>query len=257
MKNRTFRRYIGTALLFTSFLCFAPVGALGANLIVAVGDSFTHEVTANVPCSTPFLTPINACPDGTGYLTVVARNLPAPTAFQNMSFAAAHTVSAPLYQIPMMSPAATVVVLFIGNNDRQPVAYGSYPMAQWKEDYDWAVEAVHERAPHARLILATLPNPAYVPFFTRGLQNNRLSAEQRTIVGNATLEMDRFIQAHDLDIADLLCEPALYDEGTLDGDKFHPNDVGFSRIAARILKILASPVTARAVTPCPPYSDPT
>jgi hypothetical protein len=245
-----------TFLAALAYFCLARAGASAANLIVALGDSFTYEVTAFIPCRAPSLTPSYACLDGDGYLTVVAKALDQPTAFQNLSFPAAHTVSVPLYQIPMMTPAATVVILFIGNYDRLPVAYGSYRLQRWEKDYDWAIAAAHARAPHARLILATLPNPAYVPSFIRGAANDRLNIEQRKLVDARTLAMDRFIAGHREDILDLRCDADFYTEATLDADKFHPNTVGYAHIAQRIIAILRSPVRVRAQQACPPFTDP-
>jgi hypothetical protein len=238
-----------------AYLCLVGTCASAANLIVALGDAFTYEATAFVPCPAASLTPSYACPDGDGYLTVVAKALDQPTAFQNLSFPAADTVSVPLYQIPMMTPAATVVILFIGNNDRQPIAYGRYPLQKWKEDYDLAIAAAHARAPHARLILATLPNPAYVPFFVSGAINDRLNVEQRKLVGADTLAMDGFIAGHKEDILDLRCDADFYTEATLDADKLHPNNVGYAHIAGRVIAILRSPIPARAKKSCPPFTN--
>lgn len=231
-------------------------GSSTANLIVALGDSVFFEATAHVPCTSPLMMPSYACPDGDGFLPIVARSLPQPTAFQNLSSPGAHTVTIPLYEVPMMSPAATVVVLFIGSTDRQPVAYQSnYTLEQWEEDYDWGIAAIHARAPRARLIIATLPNPAYVPFFVRGMPNNRLTLKDQRLVGATTLAMDTFIAGHKEDVLDLRCDRDFYTESTLNPDKFHPNEIGYRGVAERVIAILKSPRHVRAKSACPPFTN--
>lgn len=119
-------------------------------LLAAFGDSITISTTATVICKFVVMTPVYACPNGNDYLSVAARLLDAsePTAYQNLAFRGASTVSVPLYQVPFLSPAANVVVLFIGSGDRLRVADAAgYSLEEWKQDYTWAVSAIRERAP--------------------------------------------------------------------------------------------------------------
>lgn len=253
---------VGCAVAFLAFAAgFAslPARAATPQIIAALGDSFTAEIDASVPCQYAALTPAYACPDGTGFLPVVARALDreAPTAFQNLALSASHTVTIPLFEVPKLSPAATAVVLFIGIADLPPIAdKDNYTLEQWREDYEWAVSSIHARAPKARVILATLPNPAYIPFFIRGAAHVRLTPERRTVWWRTGEAMNAVITSLGEDILDLHCMRSMYEEPTLATDIIHPNDEGYAIIAARILDILRSPTRVTANAVCPPYTDP-
>lgn len=235
-----------------------PKPANAANLIAAFGDSITVGTTASVSCKFTVLTPVYACPNGTDYLSVAAQILDRyePTAYQNLSFRGASTVSVPLYQVPFLSPAATAVVLYVGSGDRLRVADNTeYTLSQWKQDFDWMVAAVHQQAPHARVILVALPNSAYVPAYSRGPDARQyFSPERRRQVSEAVLAMDAYINAHGEDVLDLLCSPDLYEDKTLEGGLWYPNDAGFADIGKRIAEIVRSKTTVKGSSSCPPYT---
>jgi lysophospholipase L1-like esterase len=251
-------RTLAQIVLAVAAAAVFPKPANAANLIAAFGDSITVGTTASVSCKFTVLTPVYACPNGTDYLSVAAQILDRyePTAYQNLSFRGASTVSVPLYQVPFLSPAATAVVLYVGSGDRLRVADNTeYTLSQWKQDFDWMVAAVHQQAPHARVILVALPNSAYVPAYSRGPDARQyFSPERRRQVSEAVLAMDAYINAHGEDVLDLLCSPDLYEDKTLEGGLWYPNDAGFADIGKRIAEIVRSKTTVKGSSSCPPYT---
>lgn len=106
------------------------------------------------------------------------------------------------------------------------------------------------------MILATIPNAAYIPFYTRGPDFKQFfSPERARRVSETILAMDAFIAAFPYDILDLRCIPVFYEDRTLEsGLLWYPNDAGYERMGSEIARIARSQLRATAEAACPPYT---
>lgn len=250
-----------------------PALASGAVRYAAVGASDAIGYGGSVVCQ-----PFAACPDGTGYVQTVSRRLRAAHtdyADTNLGIPAA-VVSRRLMdlgksvgrdpltnfidqQMPFVPRTATLVTLFAGGNDVNVVAaavkagaangnidaYIASQIAEFTKEFQELVTGIRARATNAKVVILNLPNLARLPY-TAGLSATERDWMRRVSVGysaamNATRSADVFV-------VDLMCHAPMYDAAIYSPDGFHPNDLGYARLADLVSGALAAPPPAPATS---------
>jgi len=231
----------------------------------AVGASDATGHGASIECL-PFV----PCPDGTGYVPVVTRqlraqgftvnltNLGIPTAVIGRDFEAlgqqynreivANFIDG---EMPFVPTTSTVVTIFAGGNEVNTItaalgagAGGSdqagYVDAQVRAfgaDYNTLMSGIRSRAPAARIIVLNLPNLAGLPYLARASVQQRQAA-QRASVGMTTTVINPLSAS--ASVIDLMCDARSYQASNYFSDGFHPNDSGYAFIAGEVVKAITS-----------------
>ena len=236
----------------------------------ALGASDAIGVGASAPC-VPFV----PCPDGTGYVPVIARrlgetqtvtatNLGIPAAvlspeIQELGIRYGQVIPANFIQseLPLVPANTTLVTVFTGGNDANVIGaaveggaagtadvgvYIDGQVAQFRTGLDTLVRGIRQRSPDARILIANLPNFAGLPF-TQSYSLQRRQALQRISVG-ISREAVNMLTLQNVSVVDLLCDARAYDSGNYSTDGFHPNDRGYAFIAdAFVAAIRATSLT--------------
>ena len=242
----------------------SPSGAGATIAYTAIGASDAAGVGGSVVCA-----PFTACPDGTGYVPVIARDLRAGGAtvtLMNLGIPAA-VLSRRIQDIgntygrgipgnliddeaPFVPKATTLVTVFAGGNDTNAVATavangagGSDPngyidaqVQAFATDYLALVAAVKQRAPSARIVVANLPNFAGMPY-TSGLSAADKRIMQRISVGFSTQAVNP-LAGQGIAVVDLLCDARFLQPAIFSADGFHPNDAGYRLLADVMLRAI-------------------
>jgi lysophospholipase L1-like esterase len=223
----------------------------------ALGASDAIGVGASVTCL-----PLLACPDGTGYVPVIARrlgdtqtvtttNLGIPAAvlspeIQELGIRYGRTIPANFIQaeLPLVPANTTLVTVFAGGNDTNAIGaavkggaagttdvrtYIDGQVAQFRASLNSLLGGIRQRAPNARIVVANLPNFAGLPF-TQSFSIQDRQVLQRISVGLSTDAVNG-LTAQNVSVVDLLCDARAYDSGNYSSDGFHPNDRGYAFIA--------------------------
>jgi hypothetical protein len=236
--RRAITRYVATLLAAVLLIGASSLRDRSAYFVSLVGDSAAQELGATVRCEAKVMIPAYACPDGTGFIEVLARALSrsTPTAFENLAVKSSRTITAGLEQVPMISSQANLVIVYSGTNDSALIAARrGYSLSQWYADYDWLLRSIRGIAPRARLILVTVPIPV----------GNDDADHERGVVAEA---MSRHILDLRDDVLDLNCSGNFVRSGFLDADLNLLSDAASSVIARRLLTYaLERPGRRRAV----------
>ena len=215
---------------------------------VALGDSITWGLSASKTCQPQTPTPVQAaCADATSFPAVLARTLQArghDVRIQNLAISGARIAWVWAYQVNRITPKANLITLFIGTNDFVDVgSHGPAVLKQFAIQYGTLISYLHAHFARARILLLNVPNMGYLPCCAV----MRPAFESWKIVNTL---IDAF--AGKATIVDLVCDGALYNPRMFPAaDAVHPSDAGHARIAADILKALASP--KKPAASCPPY----
>ena len=224
---------------------------------VAIGDSFTYGLFASRPCETNGFIAPTACPGGTDWVDDLARMLSAtsPTRYLNLARQGEGVSATFNDQVPHIPSNATLVTIQDGYNDSCPLAKDrGITFDDWSEQMQWLVAAVRQRAPHARIILATILNPAFTPDTLAAPCAGDFPAQQAAYT-LLNARMNAVITALGVAIVDLRCDPLLYDIKTYNPPDFsHPTDAGYLHIAQRFLDVIDSTAAATSQAPCAPYT---
>jgi lysophospholipase L1-like esterase len=230
----------------------------------AVGASDAVGVGASTPCML-----FSACPDGTGYVPTIARELAAggkTVTLMNLGIPAAvlgpglqaigiqygRTIPGNFLEqeMPFVPRDSTVVTIFAGGNDTNTLAAavgggagGSNPEA-WLDaqiqafaaDYRSLIQGIRQRAPSATIVVANLPNFAGMPF-TAGYAPDHRQLVQRISV-DLDLQAINPLAGQGVAVVDMLCDPRSYDPVTYSSDGFHPGDAGYAYMASEMLEAL-------------------
>ena len=239
----------------------------------AVGASDAIGVGSTAPC-----VPFTACPDGRGYVPVIARtlqgqgkdvtlsNLGIPgavlsPAVETLAEQYGRDIPANFIQqeMPFVRSGVTLVTVFAGGNDTNAVAaavdrgagaadVNAFIDAQvqtFAGDYASLVSGVRQRAGSPQVILINLPNFAGLPF-TAGRSTTQRRWMQRISVGFSRAA--NALRAGDVRVVDILCDPRAYQRANYSSDGFHPNDSGYAFMAEKVLDAIES-------DPGPPPAD--
>lgn len=146
-------------------------------------------------------------------------------------------------EVPLIPLNTTVVTLYIGTNDAldQQTA-GTYDPSMFVANIPPLISAIKLRVPAAQIIVATIPNRADTEPYLTGDPTNR--ARETTMI-NA---MNAALVGTGLAIADLHCDPAMYDPiNFFSPYDVHPVASGHVAIAADFMQAIQHP---KPVQPC-------
>jgi lysophospholipase L1-like esterase len=246
----------------------------------AVGASDAAGVGASVVC-----VPFTACPDGTGYVPVIARDLRAGGAtvtLMNLGIPAA-VLSRRIEDIgntygrgipgnfiddeaPFVPKTTTLVTIFAGGNDTNAIAtavangaggsdrnaYVDAQVQAFAGDYATLISAVRQRAPSAKIVVANLPNFAGMPY-TAGLSAADKLIMQRISVGFSTQAVNP-LASQGIAVVDLLCDARFLQPSIFSSDGFHPNDTGYRLLADVMLSAIRQPTYPAPQNSCDPMT---
>ncbi len=243
----------------------------------ALGASDAVGVGASVPCL-----PFAACPDGTGYVPLIARRLAETRTVTTTNLGIPASVLSPEVQelgnrygrnipanflqgeMPFVPRSTTLVTVFAGGNDTNAIGtaveggaaggtdvrvYIDGQVTQFRGSMDTLVRGIKQRSPTARIIVANLPNFAGLPF-TQGYSLSRRQVLQRISVG-LSRDAINILTTQGVSIVDLLCDPRSYEAANYSSDGFHPNDRGYTFIAEAFLAAIRSSTLAEPQPTCP------
>lgn len=137
-------------------------------------------------------------------------------------------------EVPQIPTNANLVSLFIGTNDMwasqvmvpEPIDASA---ATYVTNLASIITAVHHRVPSARLLIASVTNPAYS-------YNQAGTPEVRASITRFADLIKSSIIASGETLVDIECEPVLYQASSYDpGSGLHPNAIGHAAIAADFL----------------------
>ena len=224
------------------------------NVVVysAIGASDANGVGSSAPCL-----PYATCPDGMGYVPVMARKYTTAgkvVTVQNLGVAGAvvsktiqnlgHNILINFIsdEMPFVKTDATLVTVFAGGNDSNTLASAmrdgvgapdqtawlNSQIANFGKDMTTLVNGIKARAPKARIVILNLPNLAALPY-SSGLSLGEKRTLQTIAVGlNAQINATQNLGTT---VVDMMCDSRLYSPSIFSNDGFHPNDSGYALFA--------------------------
>jgi lysophospholipase L1-like esterase len=254
----------------------SPTGPPAAGTPVyytAVGASDAIGFGSSIPCI-----PFTECPDGAGYVQQIARqlksqgatvtvvNLGIPGAVigpgvQSLAAQYGRTVPSNFIdgEVPFVPRNSTLITIFAGGNDvntigatirsgaggADPWSFIDQQVKAFGSEYATLISRIRERAPGARIVVANLPNFAAIPM-TSSFALEERQMMQKISVGISTQVINPFA-SQGIPVVDLLCNSQFSNPSIFSSDGFHPNDGGYTILAAEMMKaITASGVAAPA-----------
>jgi lysophospholipase L1-like esterase len=256
----------------------SPIGPPAPNQPVhytAIGASDVIGIGSSVICA-PFID----CPQGTGYVFVVARQLRASRTVEvtNLGIPAG-VVSRRIESIgqrhgrqipgnlldravPTVPRASTVVTILAGGNDVNAIGdaaqsgdagndvrgYINGQINEFASDFQRLVAETRARATGAYIVILNLPNMAALPYAAG------YSAIQRQGLQALAVGFSRAMNrqgGNGVAVVDLMCDAQMYDRSNYSSDGFHPNDAGYAHIARRILSVLDGQLSTPAESCAP------
>ena len=249
-----------------------PTEPTNPNLVLytAIGASDTTGFGSSMPCL-----PLTSCPDGTGYVQRVERQLEATgKTVTLLNIGIPGSVLSPEVEalgdslgneifgnflqreVPFVQRDATLVTVFAGGNDANtvgaalragrggldPTSYVQGHIDAFGRDMRTLMTGVRSRAPNARIVILNLPNLAALPY-SAGLTLNEKRWLQMISVGFSA--QANALGSQGALVIDLMCDGAFYSASMYSGDGFHPNDAGYARLADLVLPV----ATTGTVTP--------
>lgn len=234
--------------------------ALGASDAIGYGSS--------APC-----VPFSSCPDGAGYVQIVARRLRevnADMSFLNLGIPGA-VLSRGLQTIgnsvgrgipanfidgemPFIARDSTLVTVFADANGVNAVgaalrqrestdraAFAQTQVESFAKDFATFLTGIAERAPSAKIIVLNLPNLARLPYAAGYSADERHWLRELSTGFTAAINATRSSRVV---VVDLMCHAPIYQPSMFSGDGFHPNDAGYRELANLVsAAIETSPIT--------------
>ena len=251
-----------------------PVPPPASNIVsyTAMGASDAIGYGGSSPCI-----PFSTCPDGTGYVQIVARRL--REANPNMPFLNLGIPGAVLSrdimtignsigrgipanfmdgEMPFVARDSTIVTVFADANGVNAIgaalrtmasadrpAYAQTQIQNFARDFAAFATGISDRAPSAKIIVLNLPNLARLPYAAGYTSDERHWLRELSTGFTAGINATRSSRVQ---VIDLMCHAPMYQPSIYSGDGFHPNDTGY--------RTLADLVTAAITTapPAPPTS---
>lgn len=233
----------------------------------ALGASDANGVGSSVQCA-PFMD----CPNGMSYVNVATRQLQGQgftVTLRNMGIAGA--VISPEFQslgnqynrdilanfivqeAPFTLQESTLVTIFAGGNEvntitsalgagaggSDPIGYIDTQVRMFRTNFATLLEIVRARAPSARIVVLNLPNLGGLPYLA-GAPLAQRQAAQRISVGMTTTVINPLV-SQNVTVIDLMCDARFYQRSSLSADGFHPNDAGYSFMAAEVVRAATGP----------------
>jgi len=236
--------------------------ALGASDAIGYGSS--------APC-----VPFASCPDGTGYVQLVARRLReanADMSFLNLGIPGA-VLSRNLQTIgnsvgrgipanfidgemPFVARDSTLVTVFADANGVNAVGaklrpmpaadradYAQTQLENFAKDFETFAAGISDRAPSAKIIVLNLPNLARLPYAAGYTEEER---HWLRVLSNGFTAAINATRSSRVLVVDLMCHPPIYQPSVYSSDGFHPNDAGYRALADLVSAAIA---TAPAAPP--------
>jgi len=241
----------------------------------AIGASDANGVGGSVPCL-----PYVSCPDGTGYVQVIARrytaagktvtlqNLGVPGAALSKTFQdIGNQVNRGIVvnflndEVPFVKTDATLVTVFAGGNDANAVATAakagiggadpttwiSAQITAFGRDMTALVTAIKARAPKARIIILNLPNLAAMPYAAGSSLSDKRALQAIAVGMNAQVNATI---GQGATVIDMMCDSRLYNTAIFSSDGFHPNDTGYALFADLVLAAAATTSSTAPKSTC-------
>jgi lysophospholipase L1-like esterase len=235
--------------------------ALGASDAIGYGGSS--------PCI-----PFSSCPDGTGYVQIVARRLRetnADMSFLNLGIPGA-VLSRDIMnignnlgrgipanfidgQMPFVARDSTLVTVFADANGVNAIGAALRPMApadrpayaetqiqNFARDFGTFVSGITARAPAAKIIVLNLPNLARLPYAAGYSSDERTWLRELSSGFTAAMNATR---SNRVLVVDLMCHAPIYESSVYSSDGFHPNDAGSRALAV----LVTAAITTAPETP--------
>jgi lysophospholipase L1-like esterase len=251
----------------------APPLPSGAVRYTALGASDAIGYGGSLSCL-----PFSACPDGTGYVQIVARRLKAAHAdfdSSNLGIPGAvisrrlmdlgNAVIGDIYgnfiesQMPFVPRDSTLVTIFAGGNDvntvgaalragrdnGDPNAYVDSQISAFSAEFRDLITGIRARATHSRVLILNLPNMARLPYGTGRTGTEREYLRRLSVGFSASMNATRSADVH---VIDLMCHAPAYEPGIYSADGFHPNDSGYLMLADLVTAAIATAPSAPAST---------
>jgi lysophospholipase L1-like esterase len=242
----------------------------------AVGASDGIGFGSSVPCL-PF---DPDCPAGTGYVyllkrrlasdgrTVTLNNRSVPGAVLSETFL---TLGRDIGRddritfmdqiVPFIPGDSTVITIFAGGNDANVIGQNiragrgggdirgfiDTQVRQWGSDFEELIRRLRARAPNARIVAINLPNLGAAPYVAN------LSTQERSIVQAIAVGLSDRVNAQSSSgvlVADLMCDPRVYEAASFSSDGFHPNDRGYAVMAELAYPAVANGTAATPSSTC-------
>lgn len=201
--------------------------------------------------------PLTDCPNGTGYVQIIARRLRATREVTVMNLSVPGGVLSPdiealgnslgrrptgnlLERAAVFVPRDTqLLTVFAGGNDANTIAAGAagqgdpdaFITAQvqgFSRDIVALLDIARGRAPGAQVVVLNLPNFAGLPYA------QAFSADDRRLLQQASARLTTEAinpLAGRVAVVDLMCDGRTYQAAHYSSDGFHPSDSGYAFIA--------------------------
>jgi lysophospholipase L1-like esterase len=234
----------------------------------AIGASDAIGYGSSSPC-----VPFSNCPDGMGYVQIVARRLKETS--PSMSFLNLGVPGAVLSrdiqtignnvgrgiptnfidgEMPFVARDSTLVTVFADANGVNAIGAALRPMAasqrasyadtqiqNFARDFATLAAGISDRAPGAKIIVLNMPNLARLPYAAGYTEEERHWL--RTLSVGFTSAMNA-ARSSKLLVIDLMCYAPIYQPSMYSNDGFHPNDTGYRALADLVsAALVTNPVT--------------
>lgn len=255
-----------------------PAPSAGPISYAAIGASDGIGFGSSSPCL-----PFSECPDGTGYVQILRRNLVATgrtVTHRNLSLPGsvlsrvvedlAREIGRPISELAgnfierqsqFVPTDATHVTIFAGGNDTNVISEAAArrgssdvngfidaQVRQWGTDLNDLIGRVRSRAPNARIVILNLPNLAGAPYVASRPTSDK-SVIQRVAVGLS--DRVNALTSQGVLVVDLLCDARLYQQSNFASDGFHPGDGGYRIFAELALPALRDGTASSPNPNCP------
>ncbi|MGH9314976.1 MAG: SGNH/GDSL hydrolase family protein [Vicinamibacterales bacterium] len=244
----------------------SPVPDPAAPIVyTALGASDALGIGSSVECL-PFI----ECPNGMGYVQVIARALQAGRSVTLRNLAIPAGVLSPRIQnlgrqygrfipgnfletaLPSVSRDSTVVTIFAGPNDANAIGdaieqgaggsnvtvYVDDQIRQFSAEYRQLIAGIRNRAGQPRIVVANLPNLAGVPYASPGRYSEGRRQGLQTLSVRLTREAINTLTGEGVAVVDLMCDARSYEAGRYSSDGYHPSDAGYAFIAELMLRAI-------------------
>jgi lysophospholipase L1-like esterase len=247
-----------------------PAPVAGAVSYSAIGASDAIGYGGSSPCM-----PFSDCPNGTGYVQTVARRLRADhpdmeflnlgvpgtvlsREIQDIGNSMGRGIVSNFIdgQMPFVDRDATLVTVFAGGNDVNTIgsavraraaseraSFAQTQIDHFTRDFATFIAGISERAPNAQIVVLNLPNMSRMPYAAGKSSDEREWLRTLSVSFSAGMNATRGSRVR---VVDLMCHEPMYDGGIYSSDGFHPNDLGYVRMADLVTAAIAQAPSAPA-----------
>ena len=155
-------------------------------------------------------------------------------------------------EAPFVLPATTLVSIFTGINDinalthalgagagaSDRVAFINTQVTEFGRDFNDLMQSVRGRTSNARIVVLNLPNAAGMPYLANAPRDLRLAAQMLSVGMTSTVFNP--LASSGVLVVDVMCDARAYQTSTYSGDGMHPNDTGYSWMAAEVVAATTS-----------------